>query len=163
VVTPPHLYSSIPTGGVGVNNPLYVEEMVKASEKAISEAVKNTISPDLQVRSMVLEGNSADQIVDLAESEKVDMDIYSNLLLYGVVPVHLRVRGGKSGEAGRLSRVHGAGSARRSKRGKGATYPGPVPVITMAFVGHMLATSLHFRWSPRGITLQMTVAFLLPS
>jgi nucleotide-binding universal stress UspA family protein len=73
VVTPLHFYPPVPTGGVGVNNPLYVEEMVQASEKTMSEAVKNTISSDLEVRSTVLEGNPADQIVDLAESENVDM------------------------------------------------------------------------------------------
>jgi universal stress protein A len=77
VVTPPHFYPTIPTGGVGANNPLYVEEMVKSSEKAMSEAIKNTISPDLKVRSTVLEGNPADQIVDLAESENVEMIVIS--------------------------------------------------------------------------------------
>ncbi len=73
VVTPLHLYSSAPVCGIGFDPLAYEEEMVKGSEKFLSEAAKNRISPELKVRFAILKGNPADQIVDLAESEKADM------------------------------------------------------------------------------------------
>jgi nucleotide-binding universal stress UspA family protein len=39
----------------------------------VDEYAKNKFSSDLKVRTVVLQGNPADQIVELAESEKVDM------------------------------------------------------------------------------------------
>jgi nucleotide-binding universal stress UspA family protein len=73
VVTPPHVYPSYPVGGSGFNPISFVEEMVEESRKRIDEVVKNTISADLAVRSVIQQGNPADQIVDLADSENVDM------------------------------------------------------------------------------------------
>jgi len=71
VVRPLRHYASAPVASKGYNLALY--EMVKASEKSLAEVAKNRISSDLQVRTTVLKGNAADQIVDLAQYEKVDM------------------------------------------------------------------------------------------
>jgi nucleotide-binding universal stress UspA family protein len=73
VVPPLHYYGSTPVGSLGFDPASYVEDMVKASEKSLAEVVKNRISPDLRARTTLLKGNAADQIVNLAQSEKVDM------------------------------------------------------------------------------------------
>jgi nucleotide-binding universal stress UspA family protein len=51
----------------------YLEEMVRFSQKSLEEVALNRISPNLKVRTIVLQGNPADRIVELARSEKVDM------------------------------------------------------------------------------------------
>jgi nucleotide-binding universal stress UspA family protein len=73
VVTPIHYSASTPAGGLGFNPASYVEEIVKASNKSLSEVAENRISPDLPVRTTLLKGNAADQIVNLAQYENVDM------------------------------------------------------------------------------------------
>jgi nucleotide-binding universal stress UspA family protein len=74
VVTPLH-YPGPPNaiGTLGFNPASYFEELIKASEKSLAEAARNRISPDLPVRTTLLKGNAVDQIVNLAQSEKVDM------------------------------------------------------------------------------------------
>lgn len=73
VVTPLHYSASTPASSIGFNPASYVEEMVKASEKSLSEVAENRISPDLPTRTTLLKGNAADQIVNLAQFEKADM------------------------------------------------------------------------------------------
>ncbi|MBN1831184.1 MAG: universal stress protein [Deltaproteobacteria bacterium] len=74
VVTPFH-YPGPPgaVGTLGFNPAPYFEEMVEASEKSLTEVARNKISPDLSARTTLLKGNAVDQIVNLAQSEKVDM------------------------------------------------------------------------------------------
>jgi universal stress protein A len=74
VVTPLH-YPGPPTaiGTLGFNPASYLEEMVKTAEKSLAEVARDRISPDLPARTTLLNGNAADQIVNLAQSEKVDM------------------------------------------------------------------------------------------
>lgn len=73
VVTPVH-YSGPPVvGTLGTYSSSYYEELVKTAEKSLAEVAENRISPDLPVRTILLKGNAADQIVNLAQSEKVDM------------------------------------------------------------------------------------------
>ncbi len=71
VVPPIHFYS--PPGGTALNLTKYLEDMVTASQKSLDEVAKNRISPDVSVQRTVLQGNPADQIIDLASSEKVDL------------------------------------------------------------------------------------------
>jgi nucleotide-binding universal stress UspA family protein len=73
VVTPPHLYPSYPVGGSGFNPVLFVEEMIEASRQRMDEVVKTRVSADLSLRTVVQKGNPADQIVELADSENVDL------------------------------------------------------------------------------------------
>ncbi len=73
VVTPLHYSASTPVGNIGCNPASYVEEILKASEKSLAEVAKSKISPDLPAQTTLLKGNAADQIVDLAQSENVDM------------------------------------------------------------------------------------------
>jgi nucleotide-binding universal stress UspA family protein len=72
VVSPFHFYPS-PDGAAGFNLSKYLEEMVNASQKSLDEVAKNRISPNLTVRTLVLQGNPADQIVHLASSERADV------------------------------------------------------------------------------------------
>ncbi len=72
VVSPFHFYSS-PEGAAGFNLSKYLEEMVHAAQKSLDELAKNRISPNLAVRTVVLQGNPADQIVHLASSEGADI------------------------------------------------------------------------------------------
>jgi nucleotide-binding universal stress UspA family protein len=72
VVSPVHIYPS-PQPGAGFNLAGYLEEMVDASRKSLEEVVKDRTLPDLHVRSSVLQGTPAEQIVNLAESEAVDL------------------------------------------------------------------------------------------
>jgi nucleotide-binding universal stress UspA family protein len=62
-----------PPGGEGLNLTMYFEEIVNASKKSLEEVAKNRIAPNLQVRTIVLQGNPAEQIIALAGSEKADM------------------------------------------------------------------------------------------
>ena len=73
VVTPFHYPGPPVVGTVGTYSSLYFEEMVKGAEKSLAEVAKKRISPDLSARTTLLKGNAADQIVNLAQSEKVDM------------------------------------------------------------------------------------------
>jgi nucleotide-binding universal stress UspA family protein len=73
VVSPIQVHVASPLGGVNVNPALYPSDKTKVSEKSLEKAAKNLISPNLRVRTTVLQGNPADQIVDLAQSENVDM------------------------------------------------------------------------------------------
>jgi universal stress protein A len=73
VVTPLH-YSGPPVvGTLGSYSASYFEEILKASEESLAEVVKNKISPNLSARTTLLKGNAADQIVNLAQSEDVDV------------------------------------------------------------------------------------------
>jgi nucleotide-binding universal stress UspA family protein len=72
VVSPFHFYPS-PEGAAGFNVSAYLEEMVNASQKSLDEVAKKRVSPHLAVRTVVLQGNPADQIVHLAASEKADI------------------------------------------------------------------------------------------
>jgi nucleotide-binding universal stress UspA family protein len=74
VISPIHAYP-VPPDGAGFDISLYHQETLKASQKLLEEVAKNRISQDLKVQTMVLQGNPADQIVDLAKSEKVDVII----------------------------------------------------------------------------------------
>jgi universal stress protein A len=73
VVTPLHYSGPTAVGTLGFNSTSYFEEIVKASEKSLAEVAKNKIPPDLSARTTLLKGNAADQIVNLSQSEKVDM------------------------------------------------------------------------------------------
>jgi len=72
VVATFHIYPS-PPGGVSFNVATYLEEMTDASRKSLDEVAKNRVSPNLDVRTIVLQGSPADQIVNLADSEKADI------------------------------------------------------------------------------------------
>lgn len=72
VVSPFHPYPA-PPNGTGFDVSLYLQETVNAAGKTLDEYAKNRFSSDLEVRTVVLQGNPADQIVELAESEKADL------------------------------------------------------------------------------------------
>ena len=74
VISPLHAYP-VPPDGTGFDVALYHQETLKASQKSLQEVAKNRFSPNLKVRTMILQGNPADQIVDMAKSEKVDIII----------------------------------------------------------------------------------------
>lgn len=68
----PHMYYyPVPDASLSLDK--YIDDVVKASRKSLDEVVKNRVSPKLQIQTVVLQGNPADQIVDLARSEKVDL------------------------------------------------------------------------------------------
>jgi len=71
VVTPIHVYPA-PQGG-GVDLEAYVQRMVHSARISLAEVVKERVLPDLTVRTFVLQGNAADEIVDLAESKEADV------------------------------------------------------------------------------------------
>lgn len=73
VVSPIQVYPSSPGGVAGLEISTYLEEMTMVSQKSLEEMAKNKISSNLKVKTVVLQGNPADEIVNLAESEKVDM------------------------------------------------------------------------------------------
>jgi nucleotide-binding universal stress UspA family protein len=62
-----------PPGGAAVDIAAYLEEIVIASQTSLEEVVKRRTSSDLEVRTLVLQGNPAEQIVAKAESEKVEI------------------------------------------------------------------------------------------
>lgn len=68
----PHIYF-YPLHGAGISLDTYLEEVVNASRNSLEELAKNRVSPDLQVETIVLQGNPADQIVETAGSKKVDL------------------------------------------------------------------------------------------
>lgn len=72
VVSPIQAYPA-PAGAVDLNFSSYLEEMVSASQKSLDDITKNKISSDLKVKTMVLQGNPADEIVKTAKSEEVDL------------------------------------------------------------------------------------------
>lgn len=72
VVSPVHIYPSVQPGA-GFNPAGYLEEMVDASRRSLEKVVKDMTLPDLQVRTSVLQGIPADQIIALAKSEEVDV------------------------------------------------------------------------------------------
>lgn len=72
VVANIHLYPTSPIGG-GFNLAGYLEEMVDVSQQSMAEVVKDRVSQNIEVRTNILQGNAADEIVALAESEKVDI------------------------------------------------------------------------------------------
>ena len=74
VVSPIQAYPA-PAGAVDLNFSSYLEEMVSASQKSLDDIVENKIPSDLKARTMVLQGNPADEIVKTAKSEKVDLII----------------------------------------------------------------------------------------
>lgn len=80
----PHVHF-VPTqpGGAGLDLPTYLEEMVNGSRNLIAEVAEKRLSPDLEVRTTVLQGEPADQIVELAGDEKVDMIVTSTHGLTG--------------------------------------------------------------------------------
>jgi len=51
----------------------YFESVTDAARSSLEEVRKNRLPPDLVVRTFILQGSPADQIIDLAGSEKVDM------------------------------------------------------------------------------------------
>lgn len=50
----------------------YQKEMLSSSKRSLSDVIKNFISGDVELRTVVIEGPAADQIVTLADSEKAD-------------------------------------------------------------------------------------------
>ena len=72
VVSSAHLYPT-PAGAAPANLSNYLEEMVRYSKKSLEDVVQNRIPPNLKIRATVLEGNPADQIVELAKSERVSV------------------------------------------------------------------------------------------
>ena len=74
VVPTVHLYPSGPTDA-GIDFKTYIDDVIDVSRKSLDETARNRVPSDLRVRTVLLQGNPADQIVDLARSEKVDMII----------------------------------------------------------------------------------------
>jgi nucleotide-binding universal stress UspA family protein len=72
-VVSPVNFAPSPTGGAGFHLAKYFEEIVNASQKSLDEVAKSRIPPNLAARTVVLQGPPADQIVELAASEKVDV------------------------------------------------------------------------------------------
>ena len=70
VVSAAHFYSY---PGSGFNVAAYLDEMIDASKKSLDEVGSTRISPDVNRRTVVLQGLPADQITELALSERVDM------------------------------------------------------------------------------------------
>jgi nucleotide-binding universal stress UspA family protein len=72
VVSPVQVYPG-PHPGPDFDLSGYLKEMVNASRESLEEVAKDRTSTNLKIRTSVLQGNPADQIVGLAKSEKVDM------------------------------------------------------------------------------------------
>lgn len=51
----------------------YYDEMMKYTTRSLDEIMREKISSGVKVRSFVLQGNAADEIVKKAENEKVDV------------------------------------------------------------------------------------------
>ncbi|MFO7783499.1 MAG: universal stress protein [Desulfatiglandales bacterium] len=72
VVTPVHVYPG-PYPAAGFDLQAHMEKLIGVSHKSLEEVVKNKTTPDLQVQTRVLQGSPADQIVEVAGSEEVDV------------------------------------------------------------------------------------------
>lgn len=72
VVSPVHVYPG-PYPAAGFDLQAHTEKLIGVSHKSLEEVVKNKISPDLQVQTRVLQGSPADEIVEAAGSEGVDV------------------------------------------------------------------------------------------
>jgi nucleotide-binding universal stress UspA family protein len=55
------------------NIPLYQQELKEMAEKRLQEVIDKKISKELKVRSMVEHGKAAEEIIRVAEEEKVDL------------------------------------------------------------------------------------------
>lgn len=72
VVSPVHVYAG-PYPAAGFDLEAYMEKLMEVSNKSLQELVDNKTSPDLGVRTRVLQGAPADEIVNTARSEGVDV------------------------------------------------------------------------------------------
>jgi nucleotide-binding universal stress UspA family protein len=72
VVSSVHVYPAT-AGGPPLNHAMYLDEMVRFAQKSLDEVAQKRTSPNLAVRTIVLQGNPPDQIVELAKSERADM------------------------------------------------------------------------------------------
>ncbi len=73
-----HVVSPVPTVPVGhepsaFNIPLYEHELEASSKRSLEEIINQMEWRDLKVRLIVLRGNAAEEIVKVAEGEKVDL------------------------------------------------------------------------------------------
>jgi nucleotide-binding universal stress UspA family protein len=63
----------VPGGPYDFNIPLHLEKLEEEANTRLNQVVKEKISKEVQVRSMVVHGRAADEIVRVAEKEKVDL------------------------------------------------------------------------------------------
>lgn len=72
-----HVVSPVPVvpmgGGAAFNVPLYEQELEVTSRKSLEEIINQLEWKELKVRLIVLRGNAADEIVDIADQENVDL------------------------------------------------------------------------------------------
>lgn len=55
------------------NLPLYEKEMEQSAEKALIKMQQEKVAPDIQSRTVVIQGDPATQIVNLADAENMDI------------------------------------------------------------------------------------------
>ena len=79
-VIPP---SAAPTEFAEFNIPSYQLEMEAMAEKTLDETVKEKISGKVRSRSFVVQGDPTNEIIKLAEEEKVDMIVIATHGLTG--------------------------------------------------------------------------------
>jgi nucleotide-binding universal stress UspA family protein len=81
VIPPAH---HVPGPGIaGFDVSLYIQEMNVNSQKSLSELVKNRIDPKITSQTIVTQGNAANQIVNLAASQKADLIVIATHGLSG--------------------------------------------------------------------------------
>jgi universal stress protein A len=73
----------VPGGSQGFDVARYQEEAILHAKKSLSNVVKDMISENVSSREVVVEGNAADKIVELAESENADAIIIATHGLTG--------------------------------------------------------------------------------
>lgn len=67
----------VPGGPYDFNIPLHLEKLEEEASSRLSQIVDKRISKGLQVHKIVVHGRAADEIVRIAEKEKVDLIVLS--------------------------------------------------------------------------------------
>lgn len=72
-VVPPVPVIPAEPAGAAFNVPAYQQELIGSSKKELDAVVEQRIPKELRVRPIVLQGNAADEIVRIADEEKVGL------------------------------------------------------------------------------------------
>ncbi|MBS3817913.1 universal stress protein [bacterium] len=75
---------SAPSGPTSFNIAVYKDNLDTSAKKALQDVMKNRISQDLEKTPVVTHGNAADEIVRIADEQKVDLIVLATHGLTGV-------------------------------------------------------------------------------